>query len=489
MRTWSVSEEYLKSLRKGTWMCLLVPLVRSARSRRVDRLALAAILSVVGFQAIEAKVVSTSEAASKGLQYLEEKQYQEAIPYLERASRLEPDQVGLVERLAYAYSMTGRHQDAITGLEDRARRLGDLSSWGWELLSHACRQTGQWSRLLDIADAAIVHSPRSAQAYHMAGLAASQIHGLRSAEARTYYAKYVELNPDPAETAFVKELFPDLTIVPHAASLHGSWTDDTGEVSEPYIDLYIGSLYAEHQMEELELGINVAGLHPEDQQVHTQFEMLFDTDNDVATGSTVGLFSGIDKILIIELAGTFPFSETYGTAHSRLSDVASGKETALPAARVAHVHKIIDAIPPEKSRSFPVWDSIDQTVPLELLEIQADQVPIGIRAINLDTGATDLAAFVFAYNPWYSPYVKINPSTAAPGAQIEFTGRRFTPHSTVRLTIGRVEILQEQADAKGHFVTVAPLPHVLTGDHLFRGVDSKGTFHLTVYRVHALEGN
>jgi hypothetical protein len=44
----------------------------------------------------------------------------------------------------------------------------------------------------------------------MAGLAASQVYGLRSDEAKKYYTKYLELNPNSEETAFVRQLFPDL---------------------------------------------------------------------------------------------------------------------------------------------------------------------------------------------------------------------------------------------------------------------------------------
>jgi hypothetical protein len=119
------------------------------------------------------------------------------------------------------------------------------------------------------------------------------------------HSSITQLNPNPQETAFVKELFPDLTVVPRTASLHGSWTDDDGEVPEKYIDLFTGSLYAESRTADLELGIELAGLHPEGQQVHTQFEVFFDTDNDTGTGSTVALFSGIDQILKIELEGIF----------------------------------------------------------------------------------------------------------------------------------------------------------------------------------------
>ena len=190
----------------------VVPLLRRARSRNVDRLGLAYVLSVVaGLQLIELHYTRVAKAPATGVRLVEEKRYQQAIPYLEAAWRREPNHVYLAEHLAYAYSMTGRDRDAMTVLEALTQQHGEPSAYAWELLAHACQRTGQWKRLLDAADAAIRVHPRSIQAYHMGGFAASQLYGLHSAEARKYYAKYVELNPDPRDTAFVKELFPDLS--------------------------------------------------------------------------------------------------------------------------------------------------------------------------------------------------------------------------------------------------------------------------------------
>ena len=193
-----------------TWL-FLAPVVRQARSRQPDRLMLACLLSlVVGIHLVESDSTRAARASTTGVKLVEEKRYQQAISYLETAWRREPQQGYLAEHLAYAYSMTGRSQDAITLLEELSQRLGQPSDYAWELLAHACQHTGQWQRLLDIADAAIRAHPHSVQAYHMAGLAASQLYGLRSEEARKYYVKYVELEPDAQKTAFVKELFPDL---------------------------------------------------------------------------------------------------------------------------------------------------------------------------------------------------------------------------------------------------------------------------------------
>ena len=67
-----------------------------------------------------------------------------------------------------------------------------------------------WPKALNAAKGAIQVQPELAEAYHLAGLAAGQIYGLKSDESRSYYAKYVELEPDPSKKAFVKDIFPDL---------------------------------------------------------------------------------------------------------------------------------------------------------------------------------------------------------------------------------------------------------------------------------------
>jgi hypothetical protein len=71
-------------------------------------------------------------------------------------------------------------------------------------------QARDWQGALNAAKAVIQIQPKWAEAYHVAGLAAGQVYGLKSDESRAYYAKYVELETDPSKKAFVKDLFPDL---------------------------------------------------------------------------------------------------------------------------------------------------------------------------------------------------------------------------------------------------------------------------------------
>jgi hypothetical protein len=69
-----------------------------------------------------------------------------------------------------------------------------------------------WNGALDAAVRAIQEEPESTEAYHIAGAAAGQIYGLNSKESRSYYERFIQLEPDPTKKAFVKEIFPDLKV-------------------------------------------------------------------------------------------------------------------------------------------------------------------------------------------------------------------------------------------------------------------------------------
>jgi Nidogen-like/Thrombospondin type 3 repeat len=179
-------------------------------------------------------------------------------------------------------------------------------------------------------------------------------------------------------------------------SEHGSWTDETGEVSLPHIDLFMGSLFAEDLTGDLEMTINLAGLHPDATDVNSRFEVLFDTDNDSATGVIFGSLPGIDRILEISLTGRFPFTPPAGSMTARLVDVASGASTPLASGSVRRVKEIFDTFDSSvPSSAIDFVDSIEQSLPLSLLELSASEVPTGVRATNLDTGEFDETLFVF----------------------------------------------------------------------------------------------
>ena len=80
-------------------------------------------------------------------------------------------------------------------------------------------------------------------------------------------------------------------------SEHSAWTDAAGDVGQAFIDLRRGSLFARSQGANLEIGMQLAGLFPADRAANVKVEALFDSDNNLTTGTTVGSRRGIDKIL------------------------------------------------------------------------------------------------------------------------------------------------------------------------------------------------
>jgi hypothetical protein len=172
-------------------------------------------------------------------------------------------------------------------------------------------------------------------------------------------------------------------------SEHGGWTDDIGDVSQAFIDLFFGSIYAPDQTSDLQFVINLAGLFP-NTNVNTKFQMFFDTDNNPATGGTFGAFSGIDKVLTISLTGTFPFA---GSMTATLLDVPSGTSITLAPGSVLRLSRILEANVPTAPRDWV--DSINQSVPFSAFGFSSSHIPIGIRATNTNTGEFDEASFVF----------------------------------------------------------------------------------------------
>jgi len=176
---------------------------------------------------------------------------------------------------------------------------------------------------------------------------------------------------------------------------HGSWTDPTGDVSQGFIDLWFGSLFAQDLASDLEISINLTALSP-NAPVNTAFQMFFNTDNDIATGATFGSFSGVDKVLAVSLTGQFPFVAPAGTMTASLVDVASSTSTPLTPGDVQRLQSVDDSLDPSAPQFAELSDSIQQSVPVPLLGLSAQQVPIGIRATDLDTAEADEAAFVFS---------------------------------------------------------------------------------------------
>ena len=226
------------------------------------------------------------------------------------------------------------------------------------------------------------------------------------------------------------------------------WVDDSGDVSQGYIDLYLGSLFAEGPTADLKITICLSGLYPNGTDVNTTFQMGFDTDNNSSTG-----YYGIDKLLQINLQGKYPFTSPNGSISADLYDIASGTSKLLTPGEVARIQEIADVWDPPAPEPLDCCDSIIQSLPLSLLDPLADVVPIYLWATNLDTGEYDYTSFEFNFNPPPGATIEMEPLEAQPGQIVAVQGTRFPPLSTVTLLIDDTEILQTTTLTDGTFVT------------------------------------
>jgi len=175
---------------------------------------LAAILGAnVWFGIRENRRMIQAEVRDKWQVLLDQHRYAEAIPYLEEAYRESPHERLYAERLGYAYAGAGRYQDANSILDKLHPSAGypkELLAYNNRALAASYVQKRDWPKALGAARVVIALKPDDAEAYHLAGLAAWEIQGPKSKTAHDYYARYIKLEPDPAKTAFIKPLYPDL---------------------------------------------------------------------------------------------------------------------------------------------------------------------------------------------------------------------------------------------------------------------------------------
>jgi hypothetical protein len=263
---------------------------------------------------------------------------------------------------------------------------------------------------------------------------------------------------------------------------HGSWDDPSGDVTSGHVDLVGGTLFAQGELDNLDVLIELGAAHPSGTNVAEQFEMFFDTDDDVATGATFGTFAGIDKVLTIALTGQFPFTAPAGTMATTLLDVASGTVTTLEPGRVDRLQIHRDG--PAGPMVADSGDAIRQSFSLPFLGALADQVPIGVRATSLDTGEVDETAFVFDFRPPAGPQLEMTPLVGRPGDRVNLQGANFPPSSRVKILVNHGEVLEATAGADGSLSASFRFPAGLAlGDHFVTAAHETGAFDFSVFKV------
>jgi len=263
---------------------------------------------------------------------------------------------------------------------------------------------------------------------------------------------------------------------------HGSWTDDMGDAATPYIDLWIGSLFAEGPTANLDVTITVYGLNPTESNVRSRFQVLFNTDNNASTGSTFGSFIGIDKVLGITLNGTYPFASP-SEFSAYLYHVASGINQTLAPGVVTRNEEFIDVVAPNIPLTYDHSDSISQSLDLNLLGSLADQIPTGIRATNLTTSEFDEANFTWIFRPSPAASVDMQPTTGIPGNPVSLSGTNFSPLSNVSIFIDENLILQTTTSSDGTFTANFIIPTVPAGNYFITAMDDNVLYDFSVLHV------
>jgi outer membrane protein assembly factor BamB len=271
----------------------------------------------------------------------------------------------------------------------------------------------------------------------------------------------------------------------HLDTKFTSWGDPLFEVSQNYIDLFIGSLFAEGPTADLEVKVGIRGLHPNGIDVDSLFQMGFDIDNNNSTG-----YNGVDKILEITLQGKYPFTTPEGSISVDLYDVNS--ETSIPLApgAVKRIPEFLDSFLETDPEKIDYFDSIQQSLPLPVLGPLADDVPIKLWAINLDTNEYDFVRFQFEFNPPPSATIEMEPLEARAGQRVNVQGTRFPPLSTVTLTIIDTEILQTPVLSDGTFSTSLTVPNLAPGRYFVTAMSDQANsfyFDFSILTVPSLD--
>jgi tetratricopeptide (TPR) repeat protein len=100
----------------------------------------------------------------------DQRRYAEAIPLLERASRLDPRRIAVWDELGFMYFSVRRYQDSVAAC-DRALALDDKDVLGWGQKGAAFASLGRYGEALDACNRALALDPNRKVTWSNKGLA------------------------------------------------------------------------------------------------------------------------------------------------------------------------------------------------------------------------------------------------------------------------------------------------------------------------------
>jgi len=262
-------------------------------------------------------------------------------------------------------------------------------------------------------------------------------------------------------------------------TIGGGWVDDINETANVYTDLFAGTLFAEDVNGTLELNILLYDTFPTF-PVDINISVYLNTDDSNSTGSNFGPATGIDKAIYIELAGNHPA----GDYDASVVDINSGSATYL---HDGHTGRIVDLIevPDDNDTAYAedYIDGLNQTLPMEMLQPLAEQVPVWIRLDDNTSSDYDEVNFQWQITSPNQPTLELTTTRLEPGQEILLSGYNFTPSSQVEILLDDDLLDTITAEPNGAIAANIPLPVVDFNDFFVTARDVSGSYDFSILEV------
>jgi hypothetical protein len=259
---------------------------------------------------------------------------------------------------------------------------------------------------------------------------------------------------------------------------YGTTTDTRGD-QENSLTLYdLDRVYLTSLVESpaMDVQIAIAGLISPGIDVDAQYILGFDTDANLATGVSLGMLDGVDRLVTVVVSGNLELGPLHVTG--QVSDPVSGTVTPLdPPPTITVEFEAVDLDEP----AVEMATSLLFTVPKALLNFTAVEAP-AIAVAGDSMGALyDLSdIFLFDSERWLDDpeLTTLGTGTPVPGSPYPFEVSGLEPNSQFILYLDDTPMLTETLDATGSFAGDFVFPSSLSTDEFYflTAQDSTGEF-------------
>lgn len=281
---------------------------------------------------------------------------------------------------------------------------------------------------------------------------------LKGAKRHVKKKKVVTTAPKKKETAI------NVTTVPVIVSGFVDDINEIGVIMPPFADLGAGLIYAESPAGVVEISLLMEGLFdlsgwPEE-EISMTYRIMLDTDNDMMTGIPFGMM-GVDQVVNVDMFGGM---HPGGYVRMTLENTITGAFRNLPMCSTQRIYKIDDKDEDfEQPERTDYVDGVYLEVPMQLLSITADEVPVAVESQCHTTGTVDFAEFVWDIYDDDAPYFNLLTTQLRPGDIMEFEGGNFTPFEPVEISIDGEPIYSMPAEPDGSLFGAIPVPNEFYG--------------------------